>query len=148
MFVVRWNTARCHGRPFIRDKIDRVQRKFTRMLYRKFNWNYVAYAQRLERLKLPLLESRRLIADETFLYKVVNNLFTVALDDDVVLYNPVRSSRRDAPTFYPSIYASNIENNAPVVRMQSTHNELFNDIDIFLTPFNSFKFKVKSKYVM
>ena len=37
------------------DKIERVQRKFTRMIYHKFNWPKVEYPQRLERLKLPLL---------------------------------------------------------------------------------------------
>ncbi|XP_037049545.1 uncharacterized protein LOC119083844 [Bradysia coprophila] len=90
------------------EKIERVQRKFTRMLYRKFNWNYVDYPQRLARLKLPMLESRRFISDEIFLYKVVNGRFTVALDNDVVLYNSRRPSRHEAPTFYPATYVSNL----------------------------------------
>src|ERR1700744_624629 len=57
------------------DKVERVQRKFTRMLYRKFNWPKVECHQRLERLKLPLLESRRYIADEKLLYKVFYHHF-------------------------------------------------------------------------
>lgn len=130
------------------DKIERVQRKFTRMLYRKFNWNYAEYPQRLERLKLQLLESRRYIADEVFLYKVVNGCFTTALDADIVVFNSVRSTRQETPTFYPPHYASNIESNSPVVRMQFNHNDLFNDLDIFNAPFNSFKSKVRNKYVM
>lgn len=50
------------------DKLEKVQRKFTRMLYRKFNWPKVNYHEQLERLSIPLLESRRFIADEIFLY--------------------------------------------------------------------------------
>lgn len=118
------------------------------MIYRKFNWSYAEYPQRLERLKLPLLESRRYIADEIFLYKVVNRRFTTTLDADIVVFNPVRSTRQETPTFYPPNYPSNMERNSPIVRMQSNHNDLFNDLNIFSAPFNSFKSKVKGKYVM
>lgn len=130
------------------DKLEKVQRKFTRMLYRKFNWPKVEYHQRLERLKVPLLESRRFIADEIFLYKVVNHRFTVSLDGDVVLFNGVRSTRQVPPIFYPPAYSSNIESNSPIVRMQFNHDNLFKSIDIFNTPFGLFKSKVKNSYVM
>lgn len=130
------------------DKIERVQRKFTRMLYRKFNWRKVEYHQRLERLKLPLLETRRLIADETFLYKVVNGRFEADLMSDIVTFNGARSTRQVPPTFYPPTYSTNIEANSPIIRMQFNHESFFNSFDIFNTPFSSFKTKIKNAYVM
>jgi ribonuclease P/MRP protein subunit RPP40 len=130
------------------DKIERVQRKFTRMLYRKFNWQRVEYPDRLIRLKFPLLESRRFIADEIFLYNVIHHRFATNLETHLSIGNPIRTTRQVPPTFYPPIFPTNIESNAPIIRMQHQHDLLFKSIDIFNMQFKAFRRQVKSAYVM
>lgn len=130
------------------DKLEKVQRKFTRMLFRKFNWQKVDYPQRLERLKIPLLESRRYIADEIFLFKVVNHRFSVALDGEVVFFDSGRSTRQAPRIFYPPVYNSNIESNAPIVRMQLNHDKLFSSVDIFASSLTTFRSRVKDLFVL
>lgn len=51
------------------DQIERVQKKFTRMLYYKFNWVKPDYKTRLKQLNMTSLETRRLQLDEITLYK-------------------------------------------------------------------------------
>lgn len=123
---VNWSIVRSFGRLHI--KIPWTSwKKYrgnspTRTLYRKFNWPKVEHNQQL---KVPLIESRRIIADEIFLYKVVNRRFTVTLDDDVVLFSGVRSTRQVPPIFYPPANNTNIEANSPNVRMQLNHDNLY-----------------------
>lgn len=128
------------------SQVERVQRKFTRMLFYKFNWTKSKYHERLDRCKLHLLETRRLESDELFLYKVIHGRLDTRLRDNVVW--AAASSTRQKPTFYIPTFSSNVECNSPLVRMQRNHNDFFNSLDICGPSMFSFKRKVKSACVL
>ena len=54
------------------NKIENVQRRFTKAIFPK-----LSYSERLVRLHLPTLEMRRLIADLTTCYKLLNGLIDI-----------------------------------------------------------------------
>ena len=54
------------------NKIENVQRRFTKAVFPK-----LSYSERLVRLHLPTLEIRRLIADLTTCYKLLNGLIDI-----------------------------------------------------------------------
>lgn len=53
------------------EKLENIQRKFTRMLCYKFNIPRGTYQSRLEHLNMKSLFHKRLFIDELFLYKIV-----------------------------------------------------------------------------
>jgi len=53
-------------------KIENVQRRFTKAIFPK-----LSYSERLIRLHLPTLEMRRLMADLTTFYKLLNGLIDI-----------------------------------------------------------------------
>lgn len=65
-----WNPLYVHGI----DQIERVQKKFTRLHYFKFQLESPrpSYDIRLKRLRLHSLETRRMICDEVMLFKLVH----------------------------------------------------------------------------
>lgn len=115
------------------------------MYFYKFRLNGVEYHDRLKRLKLFSLKSRRMINDEITLYKIIHNRIDTTLNQKLSYYNHGRITRRDQPIFYPPKYNSNIVQNEPLNRMQDRHNELFPDPDILNAEFSSFKNSVKNK---
>ena len=60
------------------NKIESVQRKFTKYLPGMFN---LSYPDRLAHLQKESLEIRRIKADLVFLYKIVNGLVDLDFDD-------------------------------------------------------------------
>lgn len=74
-----------------------------------------------------------------FLYNVLQNKFASCLDNNVTLtYTNRVTCQTEISTFCDSTYTTNIELNAPLVRMQGNHDNLFNSIDIFHVQFNAF----------
>ncbi len=71
------------------DKIERIQRSFTKRIPNLVN---LTYPQRLENLELLTLETRRLIADLTMVYKILHQM--VDLDPaSFFVPSPVESTR-------------------------------------------------------
>ena len=60
------------------DKVENVQRKFTKSLYGMFHFSY---RERMDLLKLESLEVRRLKADLIFLYKIIHKLVEIQQND-------------------------------------------------------------------
>lgn len=128
------------------DIIEKVQRKYTRMYFFKFNLTRIDYDDRLTHLKIHSLKSRRLENDEITLYKIIHNRIDTSLNQHLSYYNHGRVSRRDQPTFYTPFGSSNIVRNEPLHRMQNHHDKYFHDINIFDDSFYSFKKLVKEKF--
>ena len=57
------------------DKLERVQRRFTKRLP---GYGQLSYGQRLKQLNLRSLQYRRLVADLSFCYKIFHNLVDVS----------------------------------------------------------------------
>ena len=55
-------------------RIEKVQRTFTRYVFKKCNLPYSSYSDRLNQINLQSLEYRRISFDLIFLYKIINNL--------------------------------------------------------------------------
>ncbi len=80
--ILEYNT--CTWSPFLKAEIDRVesvQRKFTRTLCQRANIKFSSYSDRLQQLKLESLQSRRIKNDLIFLYKILNNLIDIQFSD-------------------------------------------------------------------
>jgi len=60
------------------ELVERVQRRFTKLLP---GLKPYTYARRLEHLKLPSLELRRLHADVVWCYRIYFNLVDINFDD-------------------------------------------------------------------
>lgn len=63
------------------DAIEKVQRKFTRIVCFKFQIQYTSYEMRLNKLNMITLFNIRLFADEMLLFKIVNGLAKTKLAD-------------------------------------------------------------------
>ena len=76
--IIEYNT--CTWSPYqISDKerVESVQAMFTRRLCQRANISYVNYKDRLQKLNLESLESRRTKNDLTLVYKIINNLVDI-----------------------------------------------------------------------
>lgn len=62
-------------------EIESVQRTFTRRICQRANISYSSYNDRLKKLDLESLESRRIKNDLIFLYKIINNLVDVNFEE-------------------------------------------------------------------
>jgi hypothetical protein len=67
----------CPYRKFLSDRVESVQRRFSRMFP---ELKHLSYRQRLTHLKLQSLYARRIRYRLIFLYKIVNNLVDVDLE--------------------------------------------------------------------
>lgn len=76
-------------------EIERIQQRFTRMIFRKFHFPTESYSNRLIRLNMISLENRRLMCDELILYKIHNKLLRTTLDQDITLNNQTRATRQN-----------------------------------------------------
>ena len=59
------------------DAAESVQRSFTRRLCQKANIRYISYQDRLLKLNLESLQSRRIKNDLILLYKIINHLIDI-----------------------------------------------------------------------
>lgn len=110
-------------------KIERIQRKFTRRLYYKFNIRKADYEIRLITLNMQKLTVRRSVFDELYLFKIMNGYVVSDLRHKFVLAsNPY--DIRDLPTFRLPTPRTNIRFKCPSYRLQDNHNRSFNRVNI------------------
>lgn len=119
------------------DALERIQKKFTRIIFRKFHYPYESYDMRLKRLELLSLENRRNLIDELNLYKLKNGMFHLGIPHNFE-FMPVRHTRNNQ-TFYLPLVTTNVEFHSPLVRMHRYHMYLFNNVDLNEPNFNAFK---------
>lgn len=119
------------------DRLERVQKKFTRILFRKFNYPYETYNMRLIRLNLLSLEHRRLLADKLMLFKINNGLNRTIVNHH---FEPLHGRQlRHNRTFYLPFANNNVEFYSPVLRMHRQHMEYFADLDLYEPHLGAFK---------
>lgn len=126
--------------PFYQNhnaSIERVQKKFTRSLYRKFHYPYENYNARLLRLNLISLENRRILQGEILLYKIKNGIIRISVNHN---FEPtqIRFTRFNR-IFYLPFVTTNVEFNSPLLRMHRQHMETFEELDLYEANLNSFK---------
>lgn len=125
------------------DLIERVQKKFTRLLYYRFNWIKPDYKTRLKQLHMLSLETRRLQIDEMLLYKLFHCRVQSTISSLITLYQPQRFTK-NPPKFYLSRPATNYIAHAPVYRIKDRHNTIFSSLDINSANYVRFKRSVKN----
>ncbi len=127
------------------DSIEKVQRKFTRLLYRKFNWIKPDYCTRLLQLKMHSLESRRIEMDEILLYKIINGNIDSTLRSHIHFNNPQRFTRNQSIFYLPNL-TTNYTSNSPMYRLQSAHDKYFSSLNLHETSISKFKRQVKDHF--
>lgn len=119
-------------------QLERIQKRYTRFIYRKFHYPTESYETRLIRLEMFSLENRRLLTDELVLYKIMNNHLNTSLNESITLNHPFMRTRQNV-TFHLTPVTNNVQFFAPILRNQRQHNECFNEIQLNEPNFNAFK---------
>lgn len=123
--------------------LERIQRRFTRTIYRKFHYPHeLSYIMRNIRLDMLSLEDRRMVTDEIVLYKIVTGRMRTELLASLHFNQPIRFTRQtvNAPnTFYLPFVTSNLEYHSPILRIQRQHDRIFSNIDLDENRLNSVK---------
>ena len=111
------------------EKIERIQRKFTRLVYYELRIRKPDYEARLLYLQMQKLSLRRTITDEMCLFKIVNGHLDSDLVEKINFYtNPY--STRSGLIFDLPRRNSNIRFKSPSYRLQHSHNNQFSQINI------------------
>ena len=96
-----------------KEQLEKVQLKFTRILWYRFKWTKTAYDVRLKQLKMHSLETRRLQLDEILLYKIIHGYADSQLSSRISFHDPQRFTRGTVhQTFYLPKPDSNIQLNS------------------------------------
>lgn len=127
--------------------IERVQKKFTRFLYYKSGIPYEQYNSRLKRYGLVSLESRRIIFDELALYKISNRLIETKLTNLIRHRARLTYNMRFSVCFDLHTYKSNFRTHSPLVRLQTNHNNIFNNFDLSMFSFHVFKKQITNFFL-
>lgn len=123
------------------DLIEKVQRKFTRILSYKLNIPRQQYTDRLKNFKMISLSDRRQVTDEILLYKLFNNILSSHTTDQINVHIAPRFTRF-TPTFYIPNASSNIEYQSTISRIQRQHNQRFMNCNLFEQSLNIFRKQV------
>lgn len=119
--------------------IERVQRRFTRIIYRRFHYpGEKNYHMRNVRLDLLSLEERRTISDELTLYKIYSNRLNTTLNNQIRLNTVTRFTRQNNIFYLPHV-TTNVEYFSPILRMQRQHDDKFSMNNLNEAIFNTFK---------
>lgn len=112
------------------NNIERVQKRFTRFIYRKFHCpNELYYEMRYVRLDLLSLENRRLIADEMTLFKILSLRLKCDLINNVHSNTRTRQTRQNNIFFLPTV-TTNVEYFSPLIRFQRNHDNIFSNVNL------------------
>lgn len=119
------------------NRIESVQKQFLLFCLGNSTWNpsipLPPYSVRLERVKLPTLESRRKMLNITFLVNLLNgNVCSEFLLNNVKFNVPQRSTRNFTP-LYLQVFHTNYANSDPFRRICKDFNEMYNFIDFSLS---------------
>ena len=121
--------------PFYDDysnRIERVQRRFTKFLCFKYvpSTNHISFELRNDKFNLISLENRRILLDEYFLFKLVNNYLDTTLLSKINFYAPAYRTRHQQ-LFHTSISRTNLGLSSPINRLEAKHILFFSDLDLF-----------------
>lgn len=113
------------------NKLERIQKCFTRKIYYKFHFPYERYEIRLLRLQMISLFDRRMITDELNFHKIYNDIIKTKLKTEIT---PRHSNwtLRNMNLFYLPFVTTNIEYYSAIIRMQRRHDEVFCHINLRL----------------
>jgi hypothetical protein len=133
-----------------KDKIERVQRYFTRVLsFRAGHSGRLEYQERLSLFKMESLSARRSVAELMYLRNLVQGCLDTS---DIELLNFHANNRlRSSEVFRLKRYRTNVGQFCPINRMMSSYNGLsriMSDLDIFHNPVSTFKRLVRSNLVV
>lgn len=64
-----------------KTKIEKIQRDFTRLVFKRCNLSYSSYSDRLKQINLKSLEYRRIFNDIVFMHKIINGLAGINFND-------------------------------------------------------------------
>jgi hypothetical protein len=122
------------------DQIERVQKRFTRFLFFKSipHIGHISYNMRLNILNLLSLDNRRLMLDDVLLYKIVNFKVETNMLSEIRLYTPAYNTRT-GQLFLPKYSRTNLGFANPLSRIQRSHNDLFNSLDLFALSLRQYK---------
>lgn len=123
------------------NAIERVQRRLTRSLFRKFQFPAEKhFCMRNLRLEILSLEERRIFGDEIILYKIHTKRINTEIANSLHFNRPQRPTRHNGNnTFYLPFLTTNFEYFAPIHRLQRKHDELFSNVNINEPCLNAFK---------
>ena len=124
------------------DKVESVQHRFTRYVYKKFHYLMEEYQTRLQRLELQSLYDRRMQASATVLHKIVNFNLQTSLASQIQ-YRFNTHNLRTIRTFAFGIPTTNLGKAAPLFRMCTDYEENFSNVDIFNSNIDTFKGQIK-----
>lgn len=131
-----WNP---HYNVYI-EMIERVQRRFTRSVFRKFR--YIPekhYSMRNMRLGILSLEDRRILTDEITLYKIQTSNLGTTLYESLSHNIPLRTTRHNNNIFYLPFVTTNVEYYSPMHRIQRQHDSIFNNLELNEPSLTTFK---------
>ncbi|XP_048487187.1 uncharacterized protein LOC125490855 [Plutella xylostella] len=115
------------------NRLEKIQRKFTRYIGFKFKIPYTDYEHRCERLHLLPLKLRRTVADVIFLFKIIRGYVDCPeLLQMVNFHVPTRPSRKFKTLHIPAC-STNFRQNFFSLRASNAINSLCNssEVDIF-----------------
>lgn len=112
-----------------KSKIERVQRKYTRLLFYKLQYEPLSYTQRLQVLNMPELERRREYFDACLIHRIVHDQNMVSSNRPVIRVS--RFSSRFGQMFNPLVPRTDYGlHRNPSMRTQLLYNRKYTDIDM------------------
>ena len=83
------------------DAIEKVQRRFTKIICRRCSITFTSYPDRLSKLNLLSLRHRRIRFDLIFLFKIVNNLSHLNFNSFFIFQRSTYSLRHNTVKILP-----------------------------------------------
>lgn len=138
--------------PFQRnktEKIEKVQRKFTRILTGRLTrpsepQMYENYEERMLRFKMCSLVNRRIERDMGMLYKLLNNKLDVNIEGMFSFRSNARSTRFNGLFQIRRVRLNSSMHLDPFYRLQCICNSRFSSVNIYNQSFAIFKRDVKT----
>lgn len=113
------------------DRLERLQRRFTRYLNFATSKPYSSYEQRLCYFNMSSLKHRRFSMDMVCLFNIIHNSFDAEFIQHLS-FNVPRPSSRASLSFRPAICRNSIGNYTdPFSRLQIHHDQYLGGVDIF-----------------
>ena len=126
------------------ELIEKIQRRFTRFIYKKFHIPYQYYEHRLRLLQMEPLYIRRKYYDLVYLYKIANGLLECSSISRLVM-RVNNKNIRNMNLFAVRTYDIDVAKNSPIPRMLETYNTIFQSENYISSSISQFKRIVKRK---
>ena len=127
------------------ELLEKIQRRFTRFVFRKFHIPYHNYQSRLKILELESLHNRRRYTDLLLLYKIVNGIVKTSCIKDIT-FRLNRRNLRNSDLLTVPTYTLDAAKSSPLPRIMSAYNNLFKGDNYFCVPLNVYK-KIVKRYL-